>query len=135
MSPVRYELGFYIPEDYILHSHCRENLRSYLYRVALRYTPRGRNAVLVYVSRHSLPSDTISPPFLSTHQLHDITEWFLPLVSVSLKARHSRRQSTPCVANRHRENNSFDKLILNTSKWPGFLYLTLKYTLEQRFGA
>jgi hypothetical protein len=25
MSPVKYELGFYIPEDAILHSHRREN--------------------------------------------------------------------------------------------------------------
>jgi hypothetical protein len=24
MSPVKYEVGFYIPEDDILHSHCRE---------------------------------------------------------------------------------------------------------------
>jgi hypothetical protein len=30
VSPVKYELGFYIPEDYILHSHCRENLKSYI---------------------------------------------------------------------------------------------------------
>jgi hypothetical protein len=29
VSPVKYELGFYIPEDDILHSHCRENLKSY----------------------------------------------------------------------------------------------------------
>jgi hypothetical protein len=29
VSPVRYELGVYIPEDAILHSHCRENLKSY----------------------------------------------------------------------------------------------------------
>jgi hypothetical protein len=29
MSPVKYELGFYIPEDGILHSHCRENLKTY----------------------------------------------------------------------------------------------------------
>jgi hypothetical protein len=29
MSPVKYELGFYIPEDAILHSHRRENLKSY----------------------------------------------------------------------------------------------------------
>jgi hypothetical protein len=29
VSPVRYELGFYIPEDDILHSHCRENLKPY----------------------------------------------------------------------------------------------------------
>jgi hypothetical protein len=28
VSPVRYELDFYIPEDGILHSHRRENLLS-----------------------------------------------------------------------------------------------------------
>jgi hypothetical protein len=27
--PVRYELGFYIPQDGIIHSHRRENLKSY----------------------------------------------------------------------------------------------------------
>jgi hypothetical protein len=30
VSPVKYELGFYIPEDDILHSHCREDLKSYI---------------------------------------------------------------------------------------------------------
>jgi hypothetical protein len=30
VSPVRYELGFYIPEDDILHSDRREKLKSYL---------------------------------------------------------------------------------------------------------
>jgi hypothetical protein len=29
MSPVKYELGFYIPEDCIFHSHRRESLKSY----------------------------------------------------------------------------------------------------------
>jgi hypothetical protein len=29
VSPMKYELGFYIPEDDILHSHRRENLRYY----------------------------------------------------------------------------------------------------------
>jgi hypothetical protein len=29
VSPVKYELGFYIPKDDILHSHRREILRSY----------------------------------------------------------------------------------------------------------
>jgi hypothetical protein len=29
MFPVKYELGFYILEDDILHSHRRENLKSY----------------------------------------------------------------------------------------------------------
>jgi hypothetical protein len=30
VSPVKYELGSYIPEDGILHSHSRENLKSYI---------------------------------------------------------------------------------------------------------
>jgi hypothetical protein len=30
VSPVKYKLEFYIPEDTILHSHCRENLKSYI---------------------------------------------------------------------------------------------------------
>jgi hypothetical protein len=30
MSPVKYDLGFYIPEDDVLHSHSRENLKSYI---------------------------------------------------------------------------------------------------------
>jgi hypothetical protein len=30
VSSVKYELGFYIPEDGILHSHFRENLKSYI---------------------------------------------------------------------------------------------------------
>jgi hypothetical protein len=30
VSFVRYELGFYIPEDDILHSHRRKDLKSYI---------------------------------------------------------------------------------------------------------
>jgi hypothetical protein len=30
VSRVKYELGFYIPEDGILHSHRRQNLKSYI---------------------------------------------------------------------------------------------------------
>jgi hypothetical protein len=30
MSPVKYELGFYIPEESIFHSHRRENVKSYI---------------------------------------------------------------------------------------------------------
>jgi hypothetical protein len=30
VSPVRYELGFYIPKDDICHSHRRGNLKSYI---------------------------------------------------------------------------------------------------------
>jgi hypothetical protein len=31
VSPVKYELGVYFPEDDILHIHRRENLKSYKY--------------------------------------------------------------------------------------------------------
>jgi hypothetical protein len=30
VSPVKYELGFYITEDGILHSHIRETLKFYI---------------------------------------------------------------------------------------------------------
>jgi hypothetical protein len=30
VSSAKYELGFYIPEDDILHSHHRESLKSYV---------------------------------------------------------------------------------------------------------
>jgi hypothetical protein len=30
MLPVRYELGFHIPDDGILHSNRRKNLKSYI---------------------------------------------------------------------------------------------------------
>jgi hypothetical protein len=36
VSPVKYELGFYIPEDDILHSDRRENLRYYKVRDVYR---------------------------------------------------------------------------------------------------
>jgi hypothetical protein len=33
MSRVKYELGFYIPENDILRSHCHETLKSYITKV------------------------------------------------------------------------------------------------------
>jgi hypothetical protein len=35
--PVRYELGSYIPEDDILHSHRREHLKSYMKYIKFVY--------------------------------------------------------------------------------------------------
>jgi hypothetical protein len=36
VSPVKYELGFYVSEDDILHSHRRENLKSYMALASFR---------------------------------------------------------------------------------------------------
>jgi hypothetical protein len=42
MSPVRYELGFYTPEDGILHSHRREHLKSYMLKpISGKYTEKS----------------------------------------------------------------------------------------------
>jgi hypothetical protein len=43
MSPVKHELRFYIPEDGILHSHRRENLKSYNFRVNMSENKEARN--------------------------------------------------------------------------------------------
>jgi hypothetical protein len=44
VSPVKYELGFYIPEDTILHSHRRENLKSYMASMSyIRFYVLNRN--------------------------------------------------------------------------------------------
>jgi hypothetical protein len=36
VSPVKYELGFYIPKGTILHSHSNENLRSFMVKNVFR---------------------------------------------------------------------------------------------------
>jgi hypothetical protein len=42
VSPVRYEFGLYIPEDGILHSHRRENLKSNTILCTFCLSVRGR---------------------------------------------------------------------------------------------
>jgi hypothetical protein len=48
VSPLRYELGFYIPEDGILQSHRRENLKTYIVRNHfVHVTKNGDGKILV----------------------------------------------------------------------------------------
>jgi hypothetical protein len=54
VSPVRYELGFYIPEDCILHSHSRENFGSYRKEFLGSYFPCSHLKSCLAV-RNSLP--------------------------------------------------------------------------------
>jgi hypothetical protein len=49
VSPMRYELGFYIPEDGILHSHRRENLKCYIRSIARKVMLLSRVWVQVQV--------------------------------------------------------------------------------------
>jgi hypothetical protein len=43
VPPVKYELGFYISEDDILHIHRRENLKSYIIKYALLTSELGES--------------------------------------------------------------------------------------------
>jgi hypothetical protein len=62
VSPVKYEKGFYIPEDDILHSHCHENLKSYIVNISLSQAkPSPITDVLAYVT-HS--TDNFFNPIL-----------------------------------------------------------------------
>jgi hypothetical protein len=59
VSPVKYELGFYIPEDDILHSHCRDNLKSYIVTVvSKRSLATDVLRLLSYVYTATISSDS-----------------------------------------------------------------------------
>jgi hypothetical protein len=60
VSPVQYELGFYIPEDDILHSHRLENLKSYNPSVA--YTETANVLLQHYINL--LPDYLVSSKYL-----------------------------------------------------------------------
>jgi hypothetical protein len=48
---VKYELGFYIPEGDVLHSHCRENIKSY---IALTGWALVKYELVVYIPEDSI---------------------------------------------------------------------------------
>jgi hypothetical protein len=55
VSPVRYELKSYNPEDGILHSHRREDLKSYIFKACLI---SGSRALLRHVHCAALNDTT-----------------------------------------------------------------------------
>jgi hypothetical protein len=59
VSPVRYELGFYIPEDGILHSHRRGNLKSYIALTGWTLQRRGNVSSVRYELGFYIPEDGI----------------------------------------------------------------------------
>jgi hypothetical protein len=59
VSSVRYELGFYIPEDDILHSHCHENLKSYIALTGWTLKRRGNVSPVKYELGCYIPEDDI----------------------------------------------------------------------------
>jgi hypothetical protein len=79
VSPVRYELGFNIPEDDILHSHSRENLKSYIALTGWTLQPRRNVSPVRYELGVYIPEDDI----LHSHSRENLksyialTDWAL----------------------------------------------------------
>jgi hypothetical protein len=59
MSPVKYELGFYIPEDEILHSHRREGPKSYIALTGWTLSRRRNVSPVKYELGFYIPEDDI----------------------------------------------------------------------------
>jgi hypothetical protein len=59
MSPLKYELGFYIPEDGILHSHGRENFKSYIALTDWTLYQRSNVSPVKYELGFYIPEDGI----------------------------------------------------------------------------
>jgi hypothetical protein len=56
---VKYELGFYNPEDGILHSHRRENLKSYIALTGWTVCRRSNVSSVKYELGFYIPEDGI----------------------------------------------------------------------------
>jgi hypothetical protein len=56
---VKYELGFYIPEDDIPHSHRRENLKSYIASTGWTLYRRSNVSPVKYELGFYIPEDDI----------------------------------------------------------------------------
>jgi hypothetical protein len=69
--PVRYELGFYIPEDEILHSHRCENLKSYIALTGWALQQRRNVSPVRYELGFYIPKDCI----LHTHRRENLVTY------------------------------------------------------------
>jgi hypothetical protein len=67
--PARYELGFYIPEDGIFHSHCRQYLKSYIALTGLALWRRRNVSPVKYELGYYIPKDEI----LHSHRCGNLT--------------------------------------------------------------
>jgi hypothetical protein len=73
MFPVMYELGFYISEDDILHSHRRENLKFYIALTGWALQ-RRRN---VFLARYELGSCIQEDDILHCHRREYLKSYFV----------------------------------------------------------
>jgi hypothetical protein len=85
--PVRYELGFYIPEVGILHGHRRENLRSYIALTGWTLHRRRNMFPVRYELSFYIPEDDI----LHSHCRESLRSY----IALTGWALHRRRNMFP----------------------------------------
>jgi hypothetical protein len=73
VSPVRYELEFYIPEDDILHSHSRENIKSYIALTGWDLQRRRNVSPVRYELGFYIPEDGI----LHSHRRENLKSYIV----------------------------------------------------------
>jgi hypothetical protein len=90
---VKYELGFYIPEDDILHSHRLENLKSY---------------ILIPCSSLNI-SDQVTPPYRTTTKIIALCSQFLCFLKADGRTKCSEPSGGP-NGSKHYQNSFFSSL-------------------------
>jgi hypothetical protein len=78
VSPVRYDLGVYIPEDGILHSHRRENLKFYIALTGWALYRRRNVSPVRYKQGFYIPDDGV----LHSHR-HENLKSYIALTGCS----------------------------------------------------
>jgi hypothetical protein len=73
LSPVRYELSYYIPEDDILHSHRREKLKSYIALTGWTLYRRRNVSPVRYELSFYIPEDDI----LHSHRRQNLKSYIV----------------------------------------------------------
>jgi hypothetical protein len=71
VPPVTYDPGFYIPEDGVLHSHCRENLKSYISLTGWAVKWRRNVSPVKYEVDFNIPEDDI----LHSHRCENLKSY------------------------------------------------------------
>jgi hypothetical protein len=79
MSPVRYDLGSYTPENDSLHSHCCENLKSYIALTGWVLWRRRNVSPVRYELGFYIPEDDI----LHSHRCESRNPLRISLLSIS----------------------------------------------------
>jgi hypothetical protein len=81
VSSVKYELGCYIPEDGVLHSHCREYLESYIALTGWTLYWRRNMSSVKYELGFYIPEDSV----LHSHRRENLKSCIRILIKIVIR--------------------------------------------------